>query len=113
MKRCALGQATNVPSTGLGSSCSVVLNQAANDVGGWRIELYASFAETASALVGSVTVTTVTASRAGTRVAMVTSIPGAISYSATVTPGAGSTVPISVGLFQSTSTATTPATVAP
>lgn len=116
MRKCLPTSATELGSDGDGPSCSVVVNQTDAGIAGWRIDLYAKFADPGTALVRSITLTTATLAGSGTRVVMIVTIPGARGFSAVVRPPIPTppnTDPIEVGLIVDATTAMPPTTLVP
>lgn len=112
MKKCGAFVSTMLDAEGRGCSCSVLVSQAPADPGGWVVNLFALFEGEPPALVRQITITTVTATDYGTRVAAVCSIPGSIGYSAEVIPPPNA-VPIEVALYCSDVPAYAPGGVVP
>ncbi len=116
MKRCDRLTSTQLSQDGQGQSVAVVIVQPADDPGGWTIDVDVCFGdeERTVARLKSFTVSA-PAGKDLTRVALIATIPGAMGYSATVTPPtpAPPTRGMLVALFCSDGIAFAPTTVDP
>lgn len=107
MFKCAPRKMTEVPPSGSGASCTLLITQGTGDPGGWEIDLFAQFDVDGTRHVFLVKTVTIAAAagRNPNRVAAVATCPGAIEWSAVVRPPPAATKALQCGIACSEMTA--------
>ena len=116
MQTCQTRGFSTVQSQGAGPACTVVTNQAADDPGGWLIDLFVTVpgSQPMPAFVRRITLSAPAAGNPPTRVVANVTLSGFERWSAEVTPPTPAPArPIQVGLFAGPLTGQAPANVAP